>query len=40
MYKNAIAQAKQDNTKWSPILEKLEKQEKPEKPANESGIWY
>lgn len=40
MYKNAIALAKQDNTKWSPILEKLEKQEKSEKPVNESGVWY
>ena len=37
MYKNAIAQAKKDNTKWFPILEKLEKQEKPVK---ESGVWY
>ena len=37
MYKNAIAQAKKDNTKWSPVLEKLEKQEKSVK---ESGVWY
>ena len=38
MYKNAIAQAKEDNIKWSPILEKLENKEKPK--TSETGIWY
>ena len=38
MYKNAIAQAKEENTKWSPILEKLEKKEKSS--ISETGIWY
>ena len=38
MYKNAIAQAKEENTQWSPILEKLEKKEKPK--TSEAGIWY
>lgn len=38
MYKNAIAQAKEENTPWSPILEKLEKKEKPK--TSEAGIWY
>ena len=38
MYKNAIAQAKEENTKWSPILEKLEKKEKSS--VYETGIWY
>ena len=38
MYKNAIAQAKEENTQWSPILEKLEKKEKPN--TSEAGIWY
>ncbi len=38
MYKNAIVQAKEENTKWSPILEKLEKKEKPK--TSEAGIWY
>ena len=38
MYKNAIAQAKEDNVKWSPVLEKLEKQ-KNQSPS-ETGIWY
>jgi hypothetical protein len=28
MYKNAIAQAKQEKAKWSPVLEKLERKEK------------
>lgn len=37
MYKNAIAQAKEENTKWSPVLEKLEKQQKT---TSETGIWY
>ena len=37
MYKNAIASAKEENTKWSPILEKLEKHEKP---APETDSWY
>jgi hypothetical protein len=38
MYKNAIAQAKEENFEWSPILEKVEKKEKPK--TSESGIWY
>ena len=38
MYKNAIAQAKEENVEWSPILEKLEKKEKPK--TSDSGIWY
>ncbi len=38
MYKNAIAQAKEENIKWSPILEKLEKKEKFS--ISETGIWY
>lgn len=38
MYKNAIAQAKEDNIKWSPILEKLENKKKPK--TSETGIWY
>ena len=29
MYKNAIEQAKQEKSSWSPVLEKLEKTEKP-----------
>ena len=37
MYKNAIAQAKEENTEWSPILEQLGKQEKS---TTETGIWY
>lgn len=37
MYKNAIAQAKEENTKWSPVLEKLEKQQKT---ISDTGIWY
>jgi len=38
MYKNAIAQAKEENLGWSPILEKLEKKEK--SILSEPGIWY
>lgn len=38
MYKNAIAQAKEENLEWSPILEKLEKKEK--SISSEPGIWY
>ncbi len=38
MYKNAIAQAKEENIEWSPILEKLEKKEKSS--ISETGIWY
>lgn len=38
MYKNAIAQAKEENVEWSPILEKLGKKEKSN--ASEAGIWY
>ncbi len=38
MYKNAIAQAKEENLDWSPILEKLEKKEK--SISYETGIWY
>ena len=38
MYKNAIAQAKEENLGWSPILEKLEKKEK--SILSETGKWY
>ncbi len=38
LYKNAIAQAKEENLEWSPILEKLEKKEK--SISYETGIWY
>jgi len=38
MYKNAIAQAKEENLEWSPVLEKLEKKEK--SIFSETGIWY
>jgi hypothetical protein len=38
MYKNAIAQAKEENSEWSPIFEKLEKKEKSLK--FEPGSWY
>ena len=38
MYKNAIAQAKEENADWSPILEKLEKQDKSE--GKEPGSWF
>ena len=38
MYKNAIAQAKEENIEWSPILEKLGKKEKSS--LSETGIWY
>ncbi len=38
MYKNAIAQAKEENLEWSPILEKLEKKEK--SILSETEIWY
>ena len=35
MYKNAIAQAKEEKKEWSPILEKLSA-----KKVNEPGAWY
>jgi len=35
MYKNAIAQAKEENLEWSTILEKKEKSI-----LSETGIWY
>ena len=38
MYKNALAQAKEENVEWSPILEKLEQKEKPK--TSEAGTWY
>ena len=38
MYKNALAQAKEENSEWSPLFEKLEKKEKPTNV--ESGNWY
>ena len=38
MYKNALAQAKEENIKWSPIFEKIKNEEKPS--AQESGFWY
>ena len=38
MYKNALAQAKEENIKWSPVLEKIKNEEKPS--AQESGFWY
>lgn len=36
MYKNAIAQAREENSEWSPVFEKLENKEK----SLESGSWY
>ena len=38
MYKNALAQAKEENSEWSPIFEKLEKKENTNEP--DSGSWY
>lgn len=38
MYKNAIVQAKAENSEWSPILEKIENKEK--KSPYESDMWY
>ena len=38
MYKNAIAQAKEENSEWSPVFEKLEKKEKSLQ--YEPGNWY
>ena len=38
MYKNAIVQAKEENSEWSPVLEELEKKER-SKPF-EPDIWY
>ncbi len=38
MYKNAMAQAKEENSDWSPIFEKLENKEKSTK--SESDSWY
>ena len=38
MYKNAIAQAKEENSEWSPIFEKLENKDKPLQ--FEPGSWY
>jgi hypothetical protein len=38
MYKNAIAQAKEENSEWSPVFEKLENKEKSLQ--FESGTWY
>ncbi len=38
MYKNAIAQAKEENVEWSPILEKLEQKENSK--TSEAGVWY
>ncbi|MFB5630797.1 MAG: hypothetical protein ACE5RN_04355 [Nitrosopumilaceae archaeon] len=38
MYKNAIAQAKDENFEWSYLLEKVEKKQTPK--TTESGIWY
>ena len=38
MYKNAIVQAKEENTEWSPVLEKLEKKERLN--PFEPDIWY
>jgi len=35
MYKNAIAQAREEKKEWSPILEKLTK-----KKISEPGAWY
>ena len=35
MYKNAIAQAREEKKEWSPVLEKIT-QEK----SNETGAWY
>ena len=38
MYKNAIAQAKEDNSEWSPVFEKLENKDKSLQ--FEPGSWY
>jgi hypothetical protein len=38
MYKNAIVQAKEENSEWSPLLEKLEKKERSN--SFEPDIWY
>ena len=38
MYKNAIVQAKEENSEWSPVLEKLEKKERLN--PFEPDIWY
>ena len=38
MYKNAIAQAKEENSEWSPIFEKLENKDKSLQ--YEPGSWY
>lgn len=35
MYKNAIAQAKEEKKEWSPILEKISKEK-----TTETGAWY
>ena len=37
MFKNAIAQAKEENVKWSPVLKKLEKEKTP---LVEPGAWF
>jgi hypothetical protein len=36
MYKNAIAQAREEKSDWSPVMEKLTSQ----KVVNEPGAWY
>ncbi len=36
MYKNAIAQAREEKNDWSPVMEKLTSQ----KVVNEPGAWY
>lgn len=38
MYKNAIVQAKEENSQWSPVLEKSEKKERSN--PFEPDIWY
>lgn len=38
MYKNAIVQAKEENSDWSPVLEKIENKEKPT--SFEPDTWY
>jgi hypothetical protein len=38
MYKNAIAQAKEDNSEWSPVFEKLKNKEKSHQ--IETDSWY
>ena len=38
VYKDAIVNAKTENSEWNPVLEKIENKEK--KPINEPDMWY